>query len=86
MKRSEFVFDNVDLLHYKFHKICLYCGGSYIDPPDQLENKKQQKILKKKDGKCFQYSVAAALSLKQIKIHAKRMSKIKPFINEYNWR
>ena len=34
MKRSEFVFDNVDLLHYKFHKICLYCGGSYIDPPD----------------------------------------------------
>ena len=34
VKRSEFVFDNVDLLYYEFHKICLYCGGSYIDPPD----------------------------------------------------
>ena len=86
MKRSEFVFDSVDLLYYKFHKICLNRGGSYIDPPDQLANKKATKNPKNKDDKCFQYSAAAALNLKQIKIHLKRMPNIKPFINQYNWR
>ena len=29
MKGSEFVFDNVDLLHYKLHKLSLNRGGSY---------------------------------------------------------
>ena len=27
MRGSEFVFDYVQLLHYKFHKIKLTCGG-----------------------------------------------------------
>ena len=34
MKGSEFVFDNVQLLYYKCHKINPNCGGSYIDSPD----------------------------------------------------
>ena len=33
MKGSEFVFDNVDCLYYKLHKISLNRGGSYIDSP-----------------------------------------------------
>ena len=33
MKGIEFVFDNVDLLYYKFHKVILNRGGSYIDSP-----------------------------------------------------
>ena len=45
MKESEFVFDSVDLLHYhlqKYHlqKISLKRGGSYIDSPKWLKNKK----------------------------------------------
>ena len=31
MKGSEFVFDSVDLLYYKFHKISPNRGGSHID-------------------------------------------------------
>ena len=31
IKFSEFVFESVDLLHYKFYKISLNRGGSYID-------------------------------------------------------
>ena len=33
MKGSEFVFDSVDLLYYKLHKISLNHSGSYIDSP-----------------------------------------------------
>ena len=31
MKDSNFLFDCVDLLHYKCHKISLNRGGSYIE-------------------------------------------------------
>ena len=33
-KGSEFFFDSVDLLYYKFHKISLNRSGSYIDHSD----------------------------------------------------
>ena len=43
MKSSEFVFDYAHLLYYKCHKLNPNCGGSYIDSPDWLKNKKQKK-------------------------------------------
>ena len=36
MKGSELVFDSVDLLHYKLHKISLDRSGSYIGSPKWL--------------------------------------------------
>ena len=48
MRRSEFVFDGVDLLYYKLHKISLNRVGSYVDSPEWVKNKKatiNQKIL-----------------------------------------
>ena len=39
MKGSEFVFDSVDLLYYKFHRTSLNRGGSYIESPKCLKNK-----------------------------------------------
>ena len=33
MRGTEFVFDYVQLLYYKCHKINLNHGGSYIDSP-----------------------------------------------------
>ena len=42
MKVSDFGFDYVHLLYYKCHKRNLDCGGSYIDFPDLIKNKKQQ--------------------------------------------
>ena len=41
MKGSEFVFNYVNLLYYKCHKINPNCGGSYIVSPDWIKNKKQ---------------------------------------------
>ena len=34
MKLSEFFFDFVQLLYYKFHKINHNCAGSYTVSPD----------------------------------------------------
>ena len=40
MKGSEFVFDYVRLVYYKCHKVNPNHGGSYIDSPDWIKNKK----------------------------------------------
>ena len=40
MKRSGFIFDSVDLLEYKFNKVSLKRGRSYVDSPKWLKNKK----------------------------------------------
>ena len=40
MRGSEFVFDAVDALYYNLNKISLSRGGSYIDSPKWLKNKK----------------------------------------------
>ena len=50
MKDSKFAFDYVHLLYYKYHKINLNRGGSYIDSPDWIKNKKATKnSVNKKD-------------------------------------
>ena len=41
---------------------------------------------KNKDDKCFKYAVAIALNHEQIKSHPERKLKIKPFIDQYNWK
>ena len=40
IKGIDFVFENVDLLDYKLHRVRLKRGGSYIKSPKWLENKK----------------------------------------------
>ena len=85
MKRSDF-FNSVDLLYYKFHKISLNRGGSYIVSPDWLKNKKATINPKNNDNKCFQYAVIVAINYQNIKNNPKRITKIKPFINQYNWK
>ena len=41
---------------------------------------------KNKDHKCFKYAAVVALNHEQIKSHPERISKIKPFIDQYNWK
>ena len=40
MRGSEFVYDSVDVLYYNLNKVSLSRGGSYIDSPKWLKNKK----------------------------------------------
>ena len=84
MRVSEFVFDNVDSLYYKRHKISLNRGGSYIDSPKWLKNKKATINPKNHDDKCFQYALTVVLNHEQIKKDPQKITKIKPFINQYS--
>ena len=40
MRSGGFIFDCTHLLYYKCYKINLNLGGSYIDSPDSIKNKK----------------------------------------------
>ena len=61
-------------------------GGSYIDSPKWLTNKKATINRKNNDGKCVLYAITAALNHEQIKNHPERVSKINSFIDQYNWK
>ena len=87
MRGSEFVYDSVGLLYYNLNKVSLSRGGSYIDSSKWVKNKRATiNPENKKDDRCFQYAVTVALNHEQIKDHPERISKIKPFIDEYDWK
>ena len=51
MRESDFIFDLVQLMYYKFHKVNFRHGGSYNDC---IKRKKILKINpKNKNDKCF---------------------------------
>ena len=83
---SDFVFESVDLLSYTSHKTSLKRGKSYIKSPEWILNKRVTINPKNKDNKCFQYSITVALNHEDIENHPERISNIKPFINQYNWK
>ena len=85
MRGSEFEFDGVNFLYYDFNKTSINRGGSYTDSPKWLKDKKSTINPKNNDDKCFQYAVTLALNLDKIKEDPERVSKIKPFIEKYNW-
>ena len=41
---------------------------------------------KNKDNECFKYAITVALNHEKIKKDPQRLSKIKPFIDNYNWK
>ena len=47
IKESDFVFESVDLLDYKLHRVRLNRGGSYVKSPKWLGNKKSSNKPKK---------------------------------------
>ena len=61
-------------------------GGTYIGSPKWLKDKKSTINPRNNDDNCFQYAVTLALNLDNIDNHPERISKIKPFINQYNWK
>ena len=85
MRGSDFEFDGINCLYYNFNKTSINRGGSYIDSPKWLKNKKSTINPKNNDDKCFQYAVTLALNLHKIKKDPQRAFKIKPFIEKYNW-
>ena len=71
-------------MYCKFYKVNCRCGGSYIDSPDCIKNKKATINPKNEDDKYFQYATTVALNQEEIKGGPQRISKTKPFVNKYN--
>ena len=86
MRGSEFICDGIDALYYDLNKVRLSRDVSYIGSPEWLKNKKTPINPKNNDDKCFQYALTVALNYEQIKKDPQRLSKIKPFIDQYNWK
>ena len=70
-----------------FHDVELKRASSYIDSPKWIKNKKATINLKNlKDSNCFQYVIIAALHYQDINNNPERITKLKPFINNCNWK
>ena len=87
MKGSSYIFQRIDLLEHHLQKKSLNRGSSYIISPEWLKNKGVTINPKNtKDNKCLQYAITAALNHQNINHNPERISKLKPFINNYNWK
>ena len=85
MKGSDFVFNGINYFYYEFIRVSISKGGSYIDSPKWLKDKKSTVNQKNNDNKCFQYATTLALNFNKIDKNPQRISRIKPFIENYNW-
>ena len=61
-------------------------SGSYIDSPEWLKIKKATINPQNNDDNCFQYALTVALNHQNIANNLQRIPKIKPFIDQYNWK
>ena len=86
MRGSDFEFDGINFFYYNFNKTSIYRGGSYIDSPKWLKDKKSTRNPKNNDHKCFQYVATLALNFDNIDDHPEKISKIRPFIDQCNWK
>ena len=58
---------------------------TFIETPEWINNKKCTINPQNNDNKCFQYSIILSLYHQENKCHPERISKIKPFINNFDW-
>ena len=82
--RSNFIFDSVQLLPYKCHKINFKYGRSYIDSADWMKKKKATINPTNDDDKCFQHAITITSNFEEIKKGLQRFSNIKPFLNNHS--
>ena len=80
MRGSSFPFDHID-----FHRVTLNRGSSYIKSPEWLLNKRVTINPKNVgDDSCFTYATIAVLNHHDVDNHPERISKLRPFIDNYN--
>ena len=67
IKGSDFVFECVDLLDYKLHRVRLRRGGSHIKSPEQLLHKGVPINPKNEnDDECLRWSIISAFNYREI--------------------
>ena len=85
-KISGLVLQDIELMEYDINKITINRVGSYIESPEWLKSKNCTiNPQNKNNNKCFQYPTTFALNHEKIINYPEKISKIRPFIDEYNW-
>ena len=82
-KGSDFIFDCIHLLYYKYYKINPNPGRSYKDSAVWIKYKKATINCIKKSNKCRQYAVTVVVNYEKIKIDPQRITKSKSVTD--NW-
>ena len=76
MRGSDFIFDSVQLLYFKCHKLTLENVDIYWF--SRLEKKKKTAIIQNNDDhKLFQYATTISLNFKEFKKYTQRVSNVK---------
>ena len=84
-KNSGLILEGVELMNYDINKTTINRGGSYTESSTWLKSKKCTiNSQNKNDNNCFQYALTVALNYEKINNHPEQLSKIRPFIDQYN--
>ena len=86
MPESGFSLDKITHLYINFNRLALTRGGSCTDLPEWLKNKKKMMNPQNKDEGCFKCAVIAALHHEEIEKDYQRISKLRPYENQHNWK
>ena len=83
---SGFTLDKIMHLYINFHRLVLIRGSSYTELPVCMKNKKAVINPQNKDEECFKWAVIVALHDEDIKHNPERISLLRPYENQYNWK
>ena len=86
MTESGFKLDKIMHLYINFHRLALTWGSSYNELQEWIESKKAVINSQNKDEECFKWAVIAALHHEEIKKDHQRMSRLRPYEKQYNWK
>ena len=78
--------DKIMHLFKNFHKLALIRGSSYTELSKWIKSKKAVINPQNKDEGCFKWAVIVALHHEEIKHHPERISLLRPYENQYNWK
>ena len=76
IRGSDFTFNGINYLFYDFNRVSISKGGSYIESPKWLKDKKCTVNQKNNDNKCFQYATTLALNFNKIDKHPQRYQEL----------
>ena len=83
---SSFTLDKITHLYINFHKLALTRSSSYTELPKWIKSKKAVISPLNKDEERFKWAVIEALHHEEIKHHPKRISLLRTYKNQYNWK
>ena len=73
-------------LYIKFHRLALTRGGFYIELLEWIKSKKSVINQPNMDEECFKWAVIEALHHEEIKHHPERISLLRTYENQCNWK